>query len=204
MWLSVAKNASTSFEKLFTENNWTKRPLLETPIAADTKIFGHISDPNKRHTKGLSTYLIITNQMHLLDDATYQRLLISSVFDTHGYSISSMIPTLVDRVHWIPIDYMIEVGGKVFNGIGLTNLYFLRETLPLRILDKDLRENQSNLYEIELRQKIKLLKDQYQEEYKSFQGNILENDIKLYRNAIAWHTHHINYIYDAGIALDFI
>jgi hypothetical protein len=48
VWLSVAKNASTTFEQFFTENNWTKLPLLETPVTADTKIFGHISDPNKR------------------------------------------------------------------------------------------------------------------------------------------------------------
>ena len=207
VWLSVAKNASTSFEYFFTENGWNKQPLLDTEINSGTKIFGHIADPDKRHTKGLVTYLTITKQTHLLDDPVYQSMLLSSTFDTHTYSITSMIPHLLDRVHWIPLDIQGEIHGKKYDGHHATNLYFLRENLGITF-SPDLRmnsltSNQASPEDYFLRAKVNRLKEQYAAQFSNLTSNILENDIKMYRAAHQWYTNYIGFIHNAGRRLDF-
>lgn len=205
VWLSVAKNASTAFEAFFTDKGWNKQTLLETEINSGTKIFGHIADPNKRHTKGLVTYLTITKQTHLLDDPIYQSMLISSTFDTHTYSITSMIPQLVDRVHWIPLDIQGEIHGKKYDGHHATNLYFLRENLGITFPPMEVcpTSNMASPADYLLRGKVNKLKEQYNLQYSNLTSNILENDIKMYRAAIQWYTNYIGFIHNAGRRLDF-
>jgi hypothetical protein len=207
VYLSIAKNASTSFDHFFTDNGWKKQPLLTTEINGNTKIFGLIADPVARHTKGLVTYLTITNQTDLLDDPVYQSMLLSSTFDTHTYSITSMIPHLVDRVHWIPLDFEGEIDGKKYNSHQAINLYFLREGLGLTYtaaMRKDTTlNNRATDMDYFLRDKVDALKTQYHAQYSNLTSNILENDIKMYRAAIQWYTDHIGYVHNAGRQLDF-
>jgi hypothetical protein len=203
LWLSVAKNASTSFENFFISKGWNKQTLLETEINSNTKIFGHIADPIVRHTKGLVTYLTITKQTHLLDDPACQSMLISGTFDTHTYSITSMIPHLLDRVHWIPLDIQGEIHGKKYDGYHATNLYFLQEGLGITFPATLPRANEASPNDYFLRAKVNRLKEQYAAQFSNLTSNILENDIKMYRAALQWYTNHIGFIHNAGRRLDF-
>jgi hypothetical protein len=120
----------------------------------------------------------------LIDNLEFNKLLVSGVFDEHCYSISMMIPTLVDRVHWIPLDY----SWQHFNGDYLTNLFFKQNKLNLHYNGLD-RQNVADTYKRSLYNKIDSLKLKYNNEYQKIVKNFLENDIKKYVQAIDFYNH---------------
>jgi hypothetical protein len=145
--------------------------------------FGHITEPNRRHTKGVAQYLQVTNQSKLLHNE-HSRLLVSGVFDEHCYSIHMMIPHIVDRVHWIPLDYSY----RHFDGTFLTNRFFKKNNLDLHY-DGTNRLNVASETKQAIYERIEGLKLTYNHDYQKLVKNFLEPDIKLHSHAIDMYNH---------------
>ena len=93
-----------------------------------------------------------------------------------------MIPHLVDRVNWIPLDYT-SAYNKNNNGDSLTNDFFKKHNLNLRYLPSD-RLNTADLPRLAVYNRINELKVKYNEEYQKLVKNFLEPDLKLYNNTL--------------------
>ena len=181
-YIKMPKNGSSTYADFFEKHGWVKTDLFYNDLDLDNTIFfGHITEPNHRHTKGIAQYLLNTHQMNLLDHEL-ERLLVSGVFDEHCYSIHMMIPHLVDRVNWIPLDYT-SAYNKNNNGDSLTNDFFKKHNLNLRYLPSD-RLNTADLPRLAVYNRINELKVKYNEEYQKLVKNFLEPDLKLYNNTL--------------------
>lgn len=178
-YIKVPKNGCSSYRAFFESAGWTKTDLFYNELDLDnTVFFGHITEPNQRHTRGLAQYLLNTNQVPLLyQDVSH--LLISGVFDEHCYSIHMMIPHLVDRVHWIPLDYEY----KHFNGTSLTNRFFKTHNLALHYTDSN-RLNVADGKKQSIYKRINELKLVHDQDYQKLVKNFLEPDIKLHSSAV--------------------
>ena len=183
-YIKVPKNGCSSYSSFLDSNGWVETDLFYNDLDLDNTIFfGHITDPNTRHTKGLAQYLINTNQVSLLDNKL-SHLLVSGVFDEHCYSIHMMIPHLVNRVHWIPLDY----SWRHFDGNYLTNYFFKKNGLDLQYNDTN-RANVAGPDKKELYSRINLLKEQHNQDYQKLVKNFLEPDIKLHSHAVDVYNH---------------
>lgn len=151
---------------------------------ADPVFFGHVTEPNQRHTKGLARYLTLSKQTKLIDDPKVRRLLVSGVFDEHCYSINMMIPTLVNRVHWIPLDF----SWRHFDGDFLTNRFLKQQGVNLPF-DTIQRQNVATPASRQLYDKINAAKSEYDSDYQHLVKNFLELDIKLHVYAVDLYNH---------------
>lgn len=169
-----------SYTAFLEENGWVLTDLNYNNLDIDNTIFfGHVTEPNQRHTKGLAQYLINTNQVRLLDDNNVNRLLVSAVFDEHTYSISMMMPQLVNYVNWIPLDYSY----RHFNGDALTNRFFKQHKLDLEYNGQH-RLNVADSVKKAMYDKINNLKQQYDWDYQKLVKNFLEPDLKIYLGTV--------------------
>jgi len=85
-YVPIAKNASTTFTRVFKSIGWEKTQL---DLLDDShEVFGHIQDPLERHLKGTVTFLIQHRLEHLIDDPAWQRIWATAVMDLHGYPIT--------------------------------------------------------------------------------------------------------------------
>lgn len=178
-YVKVPKNGCMSYSTFLENNGWTKTDLFFNDLDVDNTIFfGHITEPNKRHTRGLAQYLINTNQVSLLDSSV-SHLLVSGVFDEHCYSVHMMLPHLVNKIKWIPLDYSHDK----FDGNHLTNMFFKENGINLHYSDAD-RLNVADEQKILMYSKIDNLKLKYNQDYQKLVKNFLEPDIKLHSDAI--------------------
>lgn len=183
-YIKVPKNGCSTYGAFFESNRWTKTDLFYNNLDIDnTVFFGHISEPNQRHTRGLAQYLINTNQVPLINHEL-SHLLISGVFDEHCYSIHMMIPHLINKVHWIPLDYQ----HRHFDGTFLTNRFFKQHNLNLHYNDTD-RLNVADGKKQFIYKRINELKLKYDQDYQKLIKNFLEPDIKLHSSAIDMYNH---------------
>jgi hypothetical protein len=113
---------------LFTNLGWKKVPLVDVDIQ-NTKFFGTIVHPLQRRLKGLTQWLIecySTEDVQLLESnpwilapmtidweqlktdlsARYLKKLIQTVAvgDIHSTPYSTMFGSVLDQIHWIPMD----------------------------------------------------------------------------------------------------
>jgi hypothetical protein len=105
-WLSIAKNACRSWERVFDDLGWQKEDLFRPTVdIQQLEFFGLLRWPAVRHTMGVIEYLEQTGQQALLHNPEVNRLLVSAVFDQHSYTVSQMIPAnIVQRTTWFIID----------------------------------------------------------------------------------------------------
>jgi hypothetical protein len=106
-WLSIAKNACTSWISVFNDLGWKKENLYrpETDIS-QLKFFGFLRDPNQRHTMGVVEYLERSDLLSVLHSPRFSTLLVAGVFDEHSYAISHMVPdSVLDRTSFFVIDH---------------------------------------------------------------------------------------------------
>lgn len=183
-YIKVPKNGCSTYGAFFESNGWTKTDLFYNELDLDnTKFFGHITEPNQRHTKGLAQYLINTNQVPLINHEL-SHLLVSGVFDEHCYSIHMMIPHLIHRVQWIPLDYT----WRHFDGTFLTNRFFKENNLNLYYNDTN-RLNVADAKKQFIYKRINELKIHHNEDYQKLVKNFLEPDIKLHSDIVDQYNH---------------
>jgi len=173
-WISIAKNACTTWQHVFNNLGWTKEDLFNPTVdLTQLTFFGFLRNPEKRHTMGIVEYLCRTKQWELLNDNSVNKLLVSAVFDEHSYSVSQMIPdSILDRTIFFIIDQN----------------YYNYETLVKNFLDEhgvQITQDIPRLFEAGeqnklMRKQLDNLKLQYPKESGYLIKNFLDQDMKLY------------------------
>ena len=184
-WISISKNACTSWQHEFENLGWTRDDLYNPACDLDKFTwFAFLRDPDSRHNMGVVEYLLKTDQQHLLDDPTCHRLLVTAAFDEHTYSIARMIPQwILDRMFFFILD-------QVYYDYEILVRRFLREHGV--ILDKKIQRLwTANDIKLQMRAKLEGLKKQYSKDLASLSKNILQPDQHLYAKHIllqhVWH-----------------
>lgn len=190
LYIAVPKNGSTSYSKLLEQHNWTKVDLLRDDIDFDrVKIWAHITDPNDRHTRGLSEYLL-DNQDIDYKSPIVGKLLVSGVFDEHHYSVHMLMSPFMNRtIHWIPIDHEF-VDWRVhpsqrqpINGNDLTNMFFAEHGIDI-VVPKNYRLYQATQAHQEIRNHIVIWKETYKRNFQKIMTHFLDADVLLYNSVL--------------------
>jgi hypothetical protein len=190
LYLSIAKNASTTYSSLLESHGWDKIDLVHDKIDLDqVKIWGHIADPETRHTKGLCTYLMMNRDIDFKSPAI-GKILVSGVFDEHTYSLHMLLAHYLHRpIHWIPIDQeFIEWNRhpsvrRTLNGDDLTNMFFADHGVDIVVTPSD-RKNQTAREQEFTRNQITHWKTVYNTNYQKLMANFLDADIALYTKVV--------------------
>jgi len=92
-WLSIAKNACTSWMQVFDDLGWEKEDLHKPKTdISQLKFFGFLRSPDQRHTMGVVEYLERYNLLPTLYSDEHGAVLAAGVFDEHSYAISHLVP----------------------------------------------------------------------------------------------------------------
>jgi len=185
-YIRIPKNGNSTFMELLGKNGYEEVNLLDTDLdISKLNIWGHITNPLERHTKGVCEYLILNPEIDYTDPAI-GKMLVSGVFDSHTYSIHMMLGSLIKYpIKWIPLDATIEKfnpypkESEFLTGDDLTNLYFEEQQLNFRVSAQDRRYVASD-EKLKLRKHIDALKETYQHNYNQLIKNVLESDMILY------------------------
>lgn len=185
LYIKCPRNGCTTFTTLLARHGWQEINLFENSLdLANMMIWAHITDPHKRHTKGIHKYLLDNPEIDL-GNPMISKMLVSGVFDEHTYSLSMMLKHLWHlNIYWIPldteiIDYISEPPNtRRLNGNDLTNDFFKQHNIDIRVGDHDNLNKSSDATGI--RDRIEKLKDQHHENYQKLVKNFLEPDIILY------------------------
>jgi len=189
VYLRIPKNGSTTFRTLLLNNGWEEFNLFDTTIdLSKCFIWGHITNPFNRHTKGLSTFLQDDHPDIDIDNPSVGKLLVSGVFDGHTYSISMTLGHMFNLpIHWIPLDAKItdyrSTPPRILSGNDLTNDFFKSHNLGLHVTDADIRWRKATRHK-ETREKIEQLKKQHNDLYQQLVKHILEPDLLLYNKVV--------------------
>ena len=205
-YLVVNKNASQTYSKLLSDHGWQRRDLFANDLDLKNMVlWGHISDPEARHTKGLATYLLINSEIDYLNPSV-AKLLVTGVFDTHTYSISMMLgPIWNYPIHWIPLDYtFIDQFSQTFDHLRkkygpneLTQMWFEENSIDINV-DDAIWLNRSHSVERKIRDTINYYKFQHQEEYGQLIKNYLYPDIVQYRKTLNEYAKKFGYSVDVA------
>ena len=174
-WLSIAKNASTSWISIFDSMSWQKEDLYD-PVVDINKLtfFGFLRDPNDRHTMGIVEYLARTGQRELINDPAWNRLLVSGLFDEHSYTVSHLIPGhVLTRTTFFILDQ------SYFNYEVLTKNYLRNHGVELNVPVPKLWIGDDS--KLKLRNQINELKQVHKLERSFLAKNFLEPDQLLYK-----------------------
>jgi len=190
-YIRIPKNGISTFSKFLENHGYEEVNLFNIDVDFEKlNLWGHITDPLIRHTKGVAEYLIGNRDVDYTDPVI-GRMLVSGMFDTHTYTIHMMLGHLINYpIKWIPLDEKIvkfnqyPIPSQILNGDDLTNAYFEEQGLEFRVGQSD-RMNIANNNDLKLREEVDKLKEIYQEEYKGVIKNVLEADLLLYHKTLA-------------------
>ena len=182
-WISIAKNACQSWQRVFDNLGWVKEDLFEPQVdLAQLTFFGLLRNPEKRHTMGIVEYLCRTEQQELLDNPSVNKLFVSAVLDQHSYSVCQMIPdSILDRTTFFILDqnyYNYETLVKNFlddHGVQVT------QNIPR--LGSSGRDTHTDRRE--MRTRLDNLRLQHPEANGSLYKNFLNQDMLLYQKHLA-------------------
>jgi hypothetical protein len=189
LYLNIPRNGSNTFGDFFKSHGWEKHNLFENKFdLTQMKLFGHLTDPNRRHTKGLAMYIRLNRLANSLDDPQIAKMLVSGVFDEHTCSISMMLGSLFYLpITWIPLDLTVtqhrDGQSYTFDGNDLTNVFFKENNLDLHVSKSDIR-NELVPEEKIIREKISKLKLVYNQNYQQIFKNFIEPDMLLYSSIL--------------------
>lgn len=186
LYIKAPKNGCMTYSSMLRNNGWEQINLLENDLDFHSlKIWGHLTNPENRHTKGVEQYLRANPDIDF-ERTDISKLLVSAVFDEHTYSLSMMLgPIFSFPIYWIPLDVDIlnYRSGKKMTGDDLTSDFFKENGIDIDIRQYP-RLNIANAKSISIRQKIKNYKNTYIENYNSLVRNFLEPDILLYNKTV--------------------
>jgi hypothetical protein len=198
VYIRVPKNGSTTFRTLCERAGWKEFNLFDNNInLSQCVLWGHITEPEARHTKGLSTHL--TDNPDFLErfmgnDPLFERMLVTGVFDAHTYSLHMTLGPLISLpIHWIPLDATITKWNpypqapEVLDGNALTNDFFREQGIDLHVTKKDIFYVNREKHK-EVREKINYLKKLYHEPYQQLVKHFLEPDQILYTKVLKHFT----------------
>lgn len=186
LYIKCPKNACMTYSHLLEQHNWQRIDLFENNLQlSDFILWGHITEPYHRHTRGVEQYLKNNPQINVHDPLIGQ-LLVSAVFDEHTYSLSMMLgPLWYQPIYWIPLDADIvncTVDATIMTGDDLTNEFFKEQGLDLRVTLRD-RLNVS-VGSDSIRNKINELKIQHADNWAKIAKNFLELDLLRYNQTV--------------------
>lgn len=188
IYIPIPKNGVMTFIGLLENNGWEWFNFYENDLnLSDYFLWGHLTEPNRRHTRGVEQYLRINPDIDINNPAI-EKMLVSGVFDQHGYSVHMILGHLAFLpIYWIPLDATIidwtSGGNRVLNGDDLTNDFFKEYQLNLTVSHSD-RKNESSAKSKLVQNQIDLLKEKYNVNYNALVGNFLDSDIILYNSVI--------------------
>lgn len=192
VYLITAKNGSTTYGDFLARHGWEYVMLTDESVNIDLSkcvLWGHITDPFKRHTKGIVEYLRLHPSLDL-DNPAIAKLLVSGVYDCHTYTVSMIYAPIIHMdITWIPLDHGIvnyHVDPSItMTGDDLTNDFFKEHNLDLQITAADHKWRLADSpTEQAMREKIDNLKELYSKDFLDLRGNIIEHDVILYNSAI--------------------
>jgi hypothetical protein len=201
-YLEVHKNASQTHGKLLSDHGWQRRDVFAKDLDLKNMVlWGHISDPEARHTKGIVQYLIKKPDINY-HDPSIAKLLVTGVFDTHTYSISMMLgPFWSYPIHWIPLDFTFtdhttqtfEHLRKKYSSNELTQMWLDENDIDIN-MDNAVWLTRSGAQEKQMRDTINSYKFQYCHEYKQLVANFLSWDIVQYRKTLDEYAKKFGYL----------
>ena len=194
IYIPIAKNGSTTFIDFLTAHGWELIELLDfNDDLSQYKLWGHITDPVARHTKGVVEFLTLFKRVDLLDDPLFQKLCAGTILDTHSCSIWITTKDFVQYpIHWIPLDAKITkwesfpIPAKVLSGNDLTNDFFRENNLDLTITDSYIH-NQTSDKTNRLREIVDQIKRNHPEDTLQCIKHYLEPDMILYSKTLEYY-----------------
>jgi hypothetical protein len=188
VYIPIPKNGVMTFTELLSSHGWKWVNFFENDLDfKDYILWGHLTEPNMRHTKGVEQYLRNNPDINI-NDPQVAKMLVSGVFDQHGYSVHMILGHLMfHSITWIPLDAKIvdwnNGGTRILNGNDLTNEFFKQHNIDIEVDDSSIR-NKTSTMQKEIQNQIKNLKQLYETNYSSVVGNFLDSDILLYNRIV--------------------
>jgi hypothetical protein len=192
IYIKCPKNGSTTYVTVLKKNGWQEINLFENNLNYNNYLlWGHLINPEIRHTKGISQYLRINPGIDY-NNPSIAKMLVSAVFDEHTYSLNMMLgPLFFLPVYWIPLDAEItnwnhpDTPDKliIHNGDDLTNEFFKENNIDIVVSSKDHLNDGGDIDKL-LKIQIENYKKQYQDNYQRLVKNFLEPDIILYNKIL--------------------
>lgn len=188
VYIAIPKNGKMTFSGLLSRHGWETIDLFENDLdLSKCFLWGHLTEPNKRHTRGVEQYLRLNKDVDF-NDPTVAKMLASGIFDEHGYSVHMLLaPVLHHPIYWIPLDAQITNwntnGKQVLNGNDLTNEFFKEHNLDIVVTDQDI-DNRTPKDRLLVQEAVAEIKKRYEHNYNSLVKNLLDPDIILYNNVV--------------------
>lgn len=192
VYIKCPKNGCTTYSELLKRHGWQEINLFENNLnLSNYLLWGHLTEPNKRHTRGVVQYLKLNPDI-VPDNNIIGKMLVSGVFDEHTYSLNMMLGSLfVLPIYWIPLDVEIKNFNHpdtrdklvIYNGDDLTNDFFRENKINITVTPND-RQNKSPAEEQVIRKLIDHYKELYSENYHKLVKNFLEPDILIYNKTV--------------------
>lgn len=188
LYIKCPKNGCMTYSTFLERNGWSEVNIFENSLNFDQlTMWGHLTDPHNRHTKGVEQYIRINKDCDITNPIV-AKMLVSAVFDEHTYSINMMLGKYLHYpIKWIPLDadivkynaYPMPI--QTLTGDDLTNDFFKEHGINLTITNAD-RKNVTS--DKTTRHIIQELKQTYYANYQKLVKNFLEPDLILYANVV--------------------
>jgi hypothetical protein len=166
LYICTPKNGSTTFSALLSNNGWQYVDLLDNDLDYEQfNIWGHITNPDHRHTKGLAEYLRLNPDIDITND-NVAKMLVTGIFDGHAASLSMLLGPLffLPTIQWIPLDIKVtnyfSDPPVIVTGNDITNDFFIENGINIRVSANDVK-NQVTEESQTLRDKIVELKNKF-------------------------------------------
>lgn len=186
VYIAIPKNGKMTFSGLLSRHGWETIDLFENNLdLSKCFLWGHLTEPNKRHTRGLEQYLRLNKDVDM-HDPIVAKMLASGVFDEHCYSVHMLLaPILHHPIYWIPLDFPITnwTTGNILNGNELTNDFFREHNLDIVVTDQDI-DNKTPKDRLLVQEAVAEIKKHYEHNYNSLVKNLLDPDIILYNSVV--------------------
>lgn len=189
-YIRIPKNGISTFYDLLKRHGYREINIFDTNLdPAQLQMWGHLTEPMKRHTKGVAEYLTQNPDIDYLNPMI-GKMLVTALFDSHMYPVHMMLGYLLKYpITWIPLDAEFtkfnpnQVAPEILDGDHLTNLYFEEQNLEFRVT-KDDHRNIANDKDVALREIVENYKTKHNTKYQQLVKNALEADLLLYHRTL--------------------
>jgi hypothetical protein len=178
-----------TYSTFLANHGWQEINLFDNTVDLDRYLlWGHLTEPHARHTKGVCQYLYQNPDIDYLNPAI-AKMLVSAVFDEHTYSLNMMLGKLFDMIYWIPLDATITKWNQYpilpdkLGGDDLTNYFFKENNIDL-IITPDCRINVAKERDLQFRKIISDYKNLYYNNYQKLVKNFIEPDLIKYQTVL--------------------